>query len=168
MTSLSGRMATFPAKGPKWIPQVRYAVTTGHGARRSVPHQAPARRVHGTPPLPPPQFSSSDGIWHRQIEPRPTWCRASRHDISCDKRRPRLSPQLQPDMAQGTIMTDGIYNYQYDCPYTEAMADVGKKLSTLFSIGEKSGQLRPYVRPVDANFVAGHHGCSLTCQAPIC
>jgi hypothetical protein len=28
--------------------------------------------------------------------------------------------------------------------------------------------LRPYVRPVDANFVAGHHGCSLTCQAPIC
>ena len=110
----------------------------------------------------------TDGIWHRQVEPRPTWCRASRHDISCDKRRPRLSPQLQPDMAQGTIMTDGIYNYQYDCPYTEAMADVGKKLSTLFSIGEKSGQLRPYVRPVDANFVAGHHGCSLTCQAPIC
>lgn len=61
-------MATFQAKGPKWIPQVRYAVTAGHGARRSVPHQAPARRVHGTPPLPPPQFSSSDGIWHRQIE----------------------------------------------------------------------------------------------------
>jgi len=36
------------------------------------------------------------------------------------------------------------------------------------ALSKRSGQLRPYVRPVDANFVAGHHGCSLTCQAPIC
>jgi hypothetical protein len=35
-------------QGPKRIPQVRYAVTSGPAARRSVPHQAPARRVHGT------------------------------------------------------------------------------------------------------------------------
>jgi hypothetical protein len=55
---LSGWMTTFRARGPKRIPQVRYAVTAGPGARRSVPHQAPARRVHGTPLLPPLQFSS--------------------------------------------------------------------------------------------------------------
>jgi hypothetical protein len=46
-------------------------------------------------------------------------------------------------MAQGMVMTDSIYNHQDDCQYTEAMADVGKKLSTLFSIIERSGQLRP-------------------------
>jgi hypothetical protein len=45
-------------QGPKRIPQVRYVVTARHGARRLVPHQAPARRVHGTPLLPPLQFSS--------------------------------------------------------------------------------------------------------------
>src|SRR3954453_13258824 len=120
--------------------------------------------VHAAPPSPPLQFSSSDGIWHRQIEPMPTWRRTACHGIACGKRWPHLSPQLQPDMAQGTVMTDSIYNHQDDCQYTEAMADVGKKLSTLFSIIERSGQLRPYVRPVDASFVAGHHGCSLTCQ----
>ena len=36
------------------------------------------------------------------------------------------------------------------------------------TIDEKPGQLRPYVRPVLTAFAAGHHGCSLTCQAPIC
>jgi len=44
------------------------------------------------------------------------------------------------------------------------MTEVGKNLSAL---EKRSGQLRPYVRPVDASFVAGHHGCALTCQAPI-
>jgi len=39
-------------------PFVRYAVTAGPGVRRLVPHQAPARRVHGARPSPPPQFSS--------------------------------------------------------------------------------------------------------------
>jgi hypothetical protein len=45
-------------QGGRWIPQVRYAVTAGPGARRLVPHQVPARRVHGAPPSPPPQFAS--------------------------------------------------------------------------------------------------------------
>src|SRR3954466_292520 len=46
------------ARGAQRNPQVRYAVTGGPGVRRSVPHQAPARRVHGAPLLPPLQFSS--------------------------------------------------------------------------------------------------------------
>src|SRR5690242_11983072 len=58
---LSGWMTTFRARGPKRIPQLRYAVTAGPGARRSVPHQVLARRVHGTPLLPPPIFVT-DGI----------------------------------------------------------------------------------------------------------
>ena len=112
-------------------------------ARRSVPHQAPARRVHGTPPIAASTIFVTDGIWHRQIEPRSTWRTTHRHDTSCDKRRPHLSPQLQPDMAQGTVMTDSIYKYQYGCPYTEVMADGGKKLSTLFSTVEKIRSVAP-------------------------
>src|SRR6476646_6081509 len=76
-------------------------VTAGHGAWRSVPHQAPARRVHGTPPLPPPHFSSSDGIWHRQIELALSWCTTARHGIECDTRRPCQSPRVQPGTMQG-------------------------------------------------------------------
>src|SRR5690242_13642544 len=80
--------------------------------------------VHGAPIAASATFVT-DGIWHRQIEPKPTWRMTARRGISYDKRRPHLSPQLQPDMAQGTVMTVSIYSYQ--C--TEAMADVGKKLS---------------------------------------
>ena len=85
----------------------------------------------------------TDGIWHRQLEPRSTWRMAARHGISYDKRWPHLSPQLQPDMAQGTVMTGCIYKYQDDHQYTEAMADVGKKLSTLFSTVEKIRSVAP-------------------------
>ena len=85
----------------------------------------------------------TDGIWRRQIKPRPTWRMTARHGISCDKRWPHLSPQLQPDMAQGTVMTDGIYKYQYSCQYAEAMAGVGKELSTLFSTVEKIRSVAP-------------------------
>jgi hypothetical protein len=62
------------------------------------------------------------------------------------------------------VTVDCIYRYQYIHLYSKAVADVGKTLSALV---RRSGQLRPYVRPVDASFVAGHHGCALTCQAPI-
>jgi hypothetical protein len=85
----------------------------------------------------------TDGTWHRQIEPMPTWRMTARQGISCDKRRPHLSPQLQPDMAQGTVMTDSIYKYQDGYQYTEAMADVGKKLSALFSTVEKIRSVAP-------------------------
>src|SRR5689334_24397515 len=98
---------------------------TGHGASHEL-RDAVTSGYAWRAPITASAISVTDGIWRRQIEPRPTWCRASRHDISCDKRWPRLSPQLQPDMTQGTVMTGGIYNYQYDCPYTEAMADGGK------------------------------------------
>jgi hypothetical protein len=73
----------------------------------------------------------------------PTWRMTARQGISCDKRRPHLSPQLQPDMAQGTVMTDSIYKYQDGYQYTEAMADVGKKLSALFSTVEKIRSVAP-------------------------
>src|SRR5690348_4774314 len=38
-----------------------------------------------------------------------------------------------------------VYKYQHSCRYTEVMVDIGKNLSTL---ARRSGQLRPYVRPV--------------------
>ena len=38
---------------------------------------------------------------------------------------------------------------------------------SLIDADERSGQLRPYVRPVARHFVAGHHGGSHACQAPI-
>jgi len=38
----------------------------------------------------------------------------------------------------------------------------------LIGVGERSGQLRPYVRPIARRFAAGHHGCTHACQAPIC
>src|SRR3954468_7849043 len=79
----------------------RYAVTAGHGGRRSVPHQAPARRGHGAPPSLPPQFSSYDGIWPRQIEPMLAWRTTAHHGISCNKGRPCQSPQVQPGTVQG-------------------------------------------------------------------
>jgi hypothetical protein len=90
-----------------------------------------------------PTIFITDGIWRRQIEPRPTWRMTARHGISCDKRWPDLSPQLQPDMAQGTAVANYIYKYQYDCQYAEAMADVGTKLSTLFSTVEKIRSVAP-------------------------
>ncbi len=84
----------------------RYAVTSGYALRQgmafAVPHQAPARRVHGACPSPPPQFSSSDGIWHRQIEPSSAWRTTARHGLTCDKRRPCQSPRVQPDTVQAT------------------------------------------------------------------
>ena len=55
---VSGWMTTLRARGPKRVPQVHYAITAWTGLRRSVPHQAPARRVHGTPLLLPLQFPS--------------------------------------------------------------------------------------------------------------
>jgi hypothetical protein len=138
-------MATCQAKDPKRIPQVRYAVTAGYGARRSVPHQAPARRVHGACPSPPPQFSSSDGIWHRQIEPRLPWCTTARHGISCDKRRPCQSPRSNRTRCKARATANCIYKYQYGHLCRKVVADVGKNLSAL---ARRSGQLRPYVRPV--------------------
>jgi hypothetical protein len=146
----------------------RYALTAGSGARRSVSHRVLARRVHGAPPSLPPQFSSSDGIWHHQIEPSPTWRMTARYGISCDKRRPHLSPQLQPDMAQGTVI---IYVYtviNMTAGMLKPWLMVARNCLRCSALEKRSGQLRPYVRPVDANFVAGHHGCSLTCRAPIC
>src|SRR4051794_472595 len=94
-------MTTFQARGPKRIPQVRYAITARHGARRSVPRQAPATLGSWRAPIAASTIFVTDGIWRRQIEPMLIWCMTAHHGISCDKRRPHLSPQLQPDMAQG-------------------------------------------------------------------
>jgi hypothetical protein len=38
--------------------------------------------------------------------------------------------------------------------------------STETNGGPASGQSRPYVRPICAAYSAGHHGCTLACQAP--
>jgi len=140
-TSLSGWMTTFSAREPKWIPLIRHAVTAGYwgtafGTASGVGTFMARLDCH-------PTIFITDGIWRRQIEPRPTWRMTARHGISCDKRWPDLSPQLQPDMAQGTAMADYIYKYQYDCQYAEAMADVGTKLSTLFSTVEKIRSVAP-------------------------
>jgi hypothetical protein len=110
------------------------------------------------------QILSSDGIRHCQLEPMPTSrpllamaFRATRDSYTC-----RRSSNLARCKARVTAKR--IYRPQSICRYTEAIADVGKNLS---ASEKRSGQLRPYVRPVDASFVAGHHGCALTCQAPI-
>jgi hypothetical protein len=100
-------------------------------ARRSVPHQAPARRVHGACPSPPPQFSSSDGIWRRQIEPRLTWCATARYGISCDKRRPCQSPRSNRTRCKARATANCIYKYQYGHLCRKVVADVGKNLSAL-------------------------------------
>jgi hypothetical protein len=137
-------MATFQAWGSKWIPQVCYAVTAGSGARRSVPHQAPACRVHGTTSSPPPRFSSSDGIWHRQIEPVPTWrTTAPWQFVRQETAMPVAADptwhgaRREQQRIVGTDISIDIYR--------KAVADVGKNLSAL---ARRSGQLRPYVRPV--------------------
>jgi hypothetical protein len=132
-------------QGGRWIPHVRYAVTTGHRARRSAPHQVPARRVHGTTPSPPSQFPSVTEFGAVRSSQGPpgarhlvTACRATR-----DGHASRRSSTLTRCKACATAFR--IYIRQHSCRYTEVMADVGKNLSTL---ARRSGQLRPYVRPV--------------------
>jgi hypothetical protein len=56
-----------------------------------------------------------------------------------------------------------IYKWQYVHRYTEVTADIGKNRSAL---EKRSGQMRPYVRPVLWGLAPGHHGCALACQAP--
>ena len=34
-------------------------------------------------------------------------------------------------------------------------------------VAQRSGQVRPYVRPVLRGCAAGHHGCTLACRAPV-
>ena len=91
------RLTAFRVNCPKGISPGCYAVTAGYRERRS----APARRFHGGIASPPLQFSSPDGTRHCQIEPMPAWRTTARHGMSCDKRRPCLSPQFQPDAVQG-------------------------------------------------------------------
>jgi hypothetical protein len=123
----------------------RYAITAGHGARRSVPYQAPACRVHGARPSPPPQFSSSDGIRHRQIEPVPPDARLRIMALRAtrDGHASRRGSNRARYEARATA--DCIYEYQYCRLYGKAVADVDKNRSALV---RGSGQLRPYVRPV--------------------
>jgi hypothetical protein len=90
-----------------------------------------------------------------------TACRATR-----DGHASRRSATLTQCRAYATAVR--IYRYQHSCSYTKAMADVGKKLSTLFSAGEKIRSVAPLCPTCDAVLAAGHHGCALTCQAPIC
>jgi hypothetical protein len=115
------------------------------GARRSVPHQVPARRVHGAPHRCRRGFrhltefgtvrSSQGALGARHLV---TACRATR-----DGHASRRSSTLTQCKACTTAVC--IYKYQHGCRYTEVMADVGKNLSAL---ARRSGQLRPYVRPV--------------------
>ena len=74
----------------------------------------------------------------------PTWRTTAHHGIACDKRRPCQSPRVQLGTVQGAS-DRGLYIYQYRYLYSKTVTDVGKKLLALV---RRSGQLRPYVRPV--------------------
>ena len=109
----------------------RYAITAWHRARRSVPYQAPACRVHGARPSPPPQFLSSDGIRHRQIEPVPPDARLRIMALRAtrDGHASRRGSNRARYEARATA--DCIYEYQYCRLYGKAVADVDKNRSAL-------------------------------------
>ena len=86
--------------------------------------------------------------------------RATRDGHTC-RRRSNLA------LCKARVTAGCIYRYQYICRYTEAMADASKNLSALFGVTEKIRSVAPLCPASDAAFAAGHHGCSLACQAPI-
>jgi hypothetical protein len=151
----------FRPGAPKGIPQLRYAATAGHGARRSEAHQAPARRFMARA--------------HRRL-------RNFRHLTEFGTVRSSQCLPGAPLRTVAFLATRDGHGSRRASNRVRCKAqlrqivytDVNICIARLWLMLARPCQRR-WEDPVscalmptcDAAFAAGHHGCALTCQAPI-
>jgi hypothetical protein len=102
------------------------------------------------------RFSSPDKIRHGQTEQIPTWHTTACHGISCNKRRLSMSPNWHFGVLQCVITSADPQK-----PWLTLARTCQRWRRDPVSCALMSGLC-------DAALAAGHHGCALTCQAPIC
>jgi hypothetical protein len=127
-----------------------YPVAAGACRTHTVPRQAPACPLHGGITLRPLQFPSSDGIRHCRFEQMLAWRTTARYDISCDKRRSYLSPQVQPGAVQSTSNSRVYLSIGINIPVgiRKPWLMPARTCPRCSALQRRSGQLRPYVRPL--------------------